>query len=135
MEQINRALSRAENRRLEALAPAHDRVLAADRDFFDKHPGRTYRLRRMSAPEIEARLILRGSGSVRPPDGYVLFVALKRITPSIRFRAFGAIIPHGGDDLPEAICRAHFEAWTEGLPELPALGERFARLHAEGKLP
>jgi hypothetical protein len=89
----------------------------------------------MSAPEIEVSQILRGPGSVRPPKGYVLFVAVKRITPGLRFRAFGAIIPHGGDDLPDEICRAHFEAWTRDQPEFRELAERFAALHAAGKLP
>ena len=135
MNRIPARLSRAEQRQLRALGRAHESVLAADRAFFERHPGRTHRLRRMSAPEIEVSLILRGPGSVRPPEGYVLFVAVKRITPGLRVRAFGAIIPHGGDDPSEAIGRACFETWTDDWQALRDLEERFADLHAQGKLP
>ena len=135
MKHNNPTLSSADNSRLDALTSAHDDILAADRAFFDKHPWRMHRLRRMSAPEIEISTILRGADSVRPPNGYVLFVAVKRITREVRFRAFGAIVPHGGDELPEEICRKHFESWTSDQPALRALAKMLAALHAEGRLP
>lgn len=128
-------LGRADNDRLDSLAPALSRVVYFDRDFFNRRPGRTYRLRRMSEPEIEIQKILKGVGSVRVPSGFALFAAVRRITPNLRFRAFGALIPHGGDDLPEAMCCACFEVWTADRPELRKLAERFVVLHAEGKVP
>jgi hypothetical protein len=131
----DRELTRAEERQIQKLERDHERVVAADRAWFDRHPGRVYRLRRMSAPEIRAREILGLPGSATLPPGYVLFVAIKRVTPGQRFRAFGAMPTHTSDDLPEEVCRYNFNGWSRGYPRLDELAERLSALHAQGVAP
>jgi hypothetical protein len=129
-------LSPTDIERLDALELALSSVKSADRAFFAKHPLRKHRLKRASKPEIEILEISGGPRSAKLPVGCEQFVAVRRITPTLRFRAFGALVPHGGDDPPESICRACCEAWWPyDWSKLLKLEERLRALHAEGDHP
>lgn len=128
-------MTRAQESRLKALEPALAKVSDSDRDFFARYAGRSYRLRRISEAEVQTLGIIFGADTFGILSGFVRFVAVRRITPAIRFRAYGAMPPLGGDDPPEAFCRACYETWTVDQPKLRDLANKFIRLHAVGKIP
>ncbi len=133
-KKIRRQFSAAQERKLQRLWPDLDRALESDRQFFARHANRSYRLRRMSRPEIETIEICNGAGSVKAPDGFTLFVAVRQIAPGLRIRGFGAIIVGPFDDFPEVICRACYEAWGGMSPKLHDFAESLASLAAQGEI-
>jgi hypothetical protein len=77
-------------------------------------------------------VICNGAGSVKLPDGFTLFVAVRQIAPGLRLRAFGAIVTDLYDDHPEAICQACYEAWRGFSPTFVELEESLASHAARG---
>jgi hypothetical protein len=117
--------SRASRRKIKKLTPAVDRALDSDRRFFDQHPSRSYRLRPAFPPEVEVLAVLNEPKQIDLPPNWIWFVAVRQILPGVRVRAFGAMAPRGGDDPPEAECRAFYLAWTASTRAFEA---RFAAL-------
>ncbi len=114
-------------RKVEELTPAVDRALDSDRRFFVRHTSRSYRLRPAFPPEVEVLAVLNEPKQFDLPPNWIWFVAVRQVLPGVRVRAFGAMAPRGGDDPPEAACRAFYEAWT-AAPSMRAFEARFAAL-------
>lgn len=95
-------------RALERLTPKIDRVTAADRKFFERHPDRSHRLR--LAAEAEAEIAQLGAEETLPA-GIRWFVAVRQVAPGMRLRAFGA-----ETDADEATCAEVFARASRRRP-------------------
>jgi len=83
-----------------SLEAAVDRVIQADRIFFERFPHRCHRVRLASRAEIEQGRIISGRNLSLPPE-LRYFVAVKNIADGVRLRNF--IVANEGmeTDLPE----------------------------------
>jgi hypothetical protein len=120
----------ATHRKVEALTREVDRALETDRRYFAKHTGRSYRLRPASPSEVEVLRVLSGPHVTALPGHLAWFTAVRQIAPGVRVRAWAAIVPFGGHDPPEAVCRAFYDACT-ATPTFRAFEDRLASLVVE----
>lgn len=79
--------SRQQRRSLERYAQGVDLVTASDKRWFEEHPGREFRIRRMAAPEIGSALAI--CGELKPiQDGAARFTLVRKLSPTCRMRIF-----------------------------------------------
>lgn len=89
-------------------ADAFERVMADDRQFFDEHPDRVYRMRLMSSAEI-AQVEVACGGRICVPPRLWAYVIVRSIAPGLRARAFMCGPPHLlRADVPEQLAAALF---------------------------
>lgn len=80
-------LSRQQRRMLERHALGVDLITASDRRWFEEHPGREFRIRRMAAAEIGSAVAVRGE--LKPvPAGAARFTLVRKMGPTCRMRIF-----------------------------------------------
>lgn len=113
--------SRQQRRSLERYARGVDLVTASDKRWFEEHPGREFRIRRMTAAEIgSAAAVL---GDLKPlPAGTARFTLVRKIRPDCRMRIFiyGPDLKNGnetGEDVAAAL-------WGRHLDRNPAVRQR-----------
>lgn len=118
-------LSRAARRRLERLAIEVDQALVSDRRFFERHPHRSYRVRRAAKAEIaSAREIGEARGDI--PKGFAWFTAVRAFAPGVRARVFFGGPANNDTDVSET--EAEW-LYRRGVQENPTV--RFANEHME----
>jgi hypothetical protein len=111
--------TRQQRRQLQRLSGEIDRLINADRSFFQRRPERAHRIRRAFAPEVAVLALLYRQIEDLPPH-LAWFVAVRQMVPGTRARTF-FVHPRGLDtDLPEETAAAVFEATLGGR----ALAER-----------
>lgn len=79
-------LSRAERRRIKALAPTVGRITDGDAQFFDRHRDREFRVRLAGRAEVETDLILKGLGDLPLVPGAQWTTVVRQIAPGVRLR-------------------------------------------------
>lgn len=80
-------LSRQQRRMLQRHALGVDLITASDRRWFEEHPGREFRIRRMAAAEIGSALAVRGA--LKPiPAGAARFTLVRKLSATCRMRIF-----------------------------------------------
>lgn len=78
--------TRQQKRALERFAAGVDHITAEDRRWFEQHPGRRFRIRRMAAAEIGTA---EAAGGLNPlPAGAARFTLVRKVTPNLRTRIF-----------------------------------------------
>jgi hypothetical protein len=112
---FNRAQRRLQQRRLRKLDQAAlDRVIAADRAFFDRFPDRQYRIRQAAEVEIdEFEIILNFPLRPRPPDKKI-FIGVKKLADGVRRRMHFAASVTDEVDVSETVARELFERLARG---------------------
>jgi hypothetical protein len=76
-----------------------DRELDADRRFFERRPGRRFRVRRVYPNESKLAELCGFNSS--PPAGAAMFVAIEQIAPGLRIRLAFCAPPDMETDLPD----------------------------------
>lgn len=102
-------ITRADRRRIEALADAVDRAVAADRRYFERFPKRAHRLRLLSAAERQ-QLAMASGQDVTPPPGEEWVAIVRQVAPGARLRRFARVSSGLDLDQPETTCRAMWDA-------------------------
>ncbi len=78
--------SRQQRRSLDRFAPGVDHITAEDRRWFEQHPERRVRIRRMAAAEIGSAEAIQ---ALKPlPQGAARFTLVRKVTDSFRLRCF-----------------------------------------------
>ena len=100
------SLSRQQRRMLERHSLGVDLVTASDRRWFEEHPGRQFRIRRMAPAEIGSALAV--SGKLKPvPAGAARFTLVRKLSPTCRMRIFIYGPAHkSGQETGEAVAAA-----------------------------
>lgn len=109
--------TRQQRRCLERYAHGVSCATDADRRWFQEHPGRSFRIRRMAAAEIgSATAVL---GSLKPvPTGSARFTLVRKLGPTERMRAFiFGPADWSGQECSEALAA---ELWRQHLDGNPA---------------
>ena len=98
--------SRQQRRSLERYAQGVDLVTASDKRWFEEHPGREFRIRRMTAAEIGSALAV--SSKLKPvPAGAARFTLVRKLSPTCRMRIFIYGPAHKtGQETGEAVAEA-----------------------------
>ena len=114
------SLTRQQRRALERHAPAVDLVTASDRRWFEEHPHRRFRIRRMAAAEIASIGALKALNPV--PDGSARFTLIRKMSPDCRLRIFifGPLHKSGGETSEEIAAAL----WQQHLNRDPAARAR-----------
>jgi hypothetical protein len=103
-------LSRAQRRQLKKLAARVDKIVDADRKFFERFPHRHYRVRFAGRAEIEHDALLAGKSPRRLPPDFRHYAIIKNVASGARLRLI-VIGNEGWDtDLPEQEARKLYEA-------------------------
>ena len=80
-------LSRAQRRQMQKLTDKIDRIVEADRLFFERFPDRQYRVRLTSRAEIDRQELIDGRPMTIPP-GCRMFTVIRNIAPGFRLCLF-----------------------------------------------
>ena len=79
--------SRARRRHLQKLTDKIDRVVEADRLFFERFPHRQYRVRFTSRAEIDRQQLIDGR-TMKIPPGCRMFTVIRNFAPGFRLCLF-----------------------------------------------
>jgi hypothetical protein len=110
-------LSRQTKRRIKRLGDELDVLLGADRNFFERRPDRSYRIRRCFRQEIEINQLM--SPEMRKPlPGLTWFTLVRQIAPGARLRIFIQGPPDAETDLPEAAVEELWNAKAAAMPKV-----------------
>jgi hypothetical protein len=102
-------------------------VIDSDRQFFERHPRRRYRVRDADPIEVALRELSTGEAIMKPP-GRKIFVVVSNIAPDVRMQFFVDGPETGGTDLTEAQARFVFEIFvSEHLQEIEARARKACR--------
>ena len=78
--------SRQQRRSLDRYAADIDHITAEDRRWFERHPERRFRIRRMAAAEIGSAEAIQ---ALKPlPQGTARFTLVRKVTDNFRLRCF-----------------------------------------------
>ncbi|MGX9429726.1 MULTISPECIES: hypothetical protein [Bradyrhizobium] len=103
-------LSRAQRRQMKKLGARVEKIVDADRRFFQRFPHRHYRVRLAGRAEIEHDALLAGNGRQLLPPDLQHYAIIKNVAPGARLRII-VIGDEGWDtDLPEQEARKLYEA-------------------------
>jgi hypothetical protein len=91
------------------LAEKVDRIMQADRRFFERFPHRQHRVRLTSQAELAQNELLEGRPAT-PPPGCRVFTIVRNIAPGVRLRIYAFGLEGAETDLSELTARAIFEA-------------------------
>lgn len=116
------SLNLHQQRELTRLTAIVDRVIEADRRFFQRQPWRSYRLRVSARAEVQAGAVL-GSLETRLPDGLAYYTAVRQIAPGIRTRKFLIGAASKDVDLSEDVCRRIYQT-AGGIPQMKDIERR-----------
>ncbi|MEE7450007.1 hypothetical protein MRF4_20570 [Methylobacterium radiotolerans] len=111
-------LNRQQRREMKRLTEEADSAVEGDRRFFDRHRGRTYRLRLASQAERQQVELIQGGSLNLTPD-QAAFVVMKQLAPGVRLKAT-SIGPREsiGEDLTDAEAGSVFEGYADIHPEM-----------------
>lgn len=113
--------SRQQRRALARYAHGVGLVTASDRRWFEEHPGREFRVRRMAAAEIGSAAGVLGSPKPLPP-GMARFTLVRKIRSDCRMRIFIYGPAHKtGQETGEAVAAA---LWGHHLGRTPSARDR-----------
>lgn len=113
-------LNRQQRRRLEATAPAVDRVTEADARFFARFPDRRHRLRPMSAAELQQMVASGILDDAGPGERWG--VAMRQVVAGARVRrAFRCKRDADLIDQPEAVAASTFAQLADADPRAPII--------------
>lgn len=126
-------LTRSQRRRLTRLTNEVDRLIEADRRFFERRPDRSYRVRRAFHPEIEVDALLKGRATARPRNGSAVFTLVQQIEPGVRFRFLTRGPADAEPDLyGEVECRELYESLALSIPKLREIDHAFVVASEKG---
>lgn len=104
--------TRQQRRALERYAQGVELATESDRRWFEEHPGRTFRIRRMAAAEIGSAAAVLGNLKP-PPAGCARFTLVRKFSPTCRMRAF--IFGPGDKSGQEASEAVAADLWSQHL--------------------
>ena len=108
-------LSRQQHRALERYARGVDLATASDRRWFEEHPHRRFRIRRMTAAEIGSTAAVCGLKPV--PAGSARFTLVQRMGPNSRLRIFiFGPADKSGQETSEETAAALWQAYRDRTP-------------------
>lgn len=108
--------TRQQRRALERYAYGVECATESDRRWFEEHPHRAFRVRRMAAAEIGSATA--ALGTLKPaPAGYARFTLVRKVSPNLRVRAF--IFGPADKSGQEASEEAAAELWRQRLDRNP----------------
>lgn len=110
-------LSRQTRRRIKRLSDELDVLLNADRNFFERRPDRSYRIRRCFRPEIEINRLVAPTAR-QPKAGMAWFTLVRQVAPGVRLRLFIQGLSDAETDLPEAAVRELWDAKAALMPDV-----------------
>jgi hypothetical protein len=87
-EHIRAHLTRAQRHELKRLAHKVDKIVLADKKFFERHPHRMHRIRAAGRGEFEHVALAIGNAAMPLAPGVVYFTAIRNVRPGWRIRAF-----------------------------------------------
>ena len=111
-------LSRQQRRQMKRLGEEADRAVEGDRRYFDRWPGRTYRIRLASSAERKQVELFQGR-PIRPDADQAVFVVMKQLGRGVRMKAT-VIGPHEsiGEELTDAEAGRIYEGYADHHPEI-----------------
>lgn len=131
------SLTRQQRRQMKRLGEEADRAVEGDRRYFDRWPGRTYRIRLASPAERKQVELFQGR-AIRPEADQAVFVVMKQLAPGVRMKAT-VIGPREsiGEELTDAEAGSIYEGYADHHPAIrqreAIMRAAYVRLRDEGQ--
>ncbi len=126
------SLPRQRRRQIKRLSDELDTLLNADRNFFERRPDRSYRIRRCFRPEIEINGLISPEMRELEP-GMAWFTLVRQVAPGARMRIFIRGPRDAETDLPEAAVADLWNAKVAALPKARDLECRIEKAIRENR--